>query len=96
MAAQAQAAREARIVNVNDAEWEERLRKRIICIELIKASGLYRTPWSASTQEPIPTTPNPYDREKTKRQWESSIQTWKKQLRIHTHSQWVSNVGAEM
>ena len=84
MAVQVQAARIAD-VNVDDAEWEKRLRKRIICIELVKASSLYLTPWSANTQEPIPTTPNPRDREKSKRQWESSIQTWKKKLLIHRH-----------
>ena len=81
-AAQSQAARIAN-VNVVDADWAERVRKRIICIELIKASDLYLTPWSASTQEPIPTTPDPYDRSKSKRVWERGIQKWKKELQIH-------------
>ena len=70
-------------INDDDAEWKERLQKRIVCIELIKESGNYRTPWKANTREPIPTTPNPYDRERSKRQWESNVLTWKKKLMIH-------------
>ena len=68
-------------VNANEAEWKARLRKRISYIELVKESSLYRTPWSASMQEPVPTTPDPYDRKKSKRQWEADTATWRHELR---------------
>ena len=79
------AAQAARIANINadDTEWAERLQKRIICIQLVKESAYYRQPWTANVDFPVPTTPNPYDRSKPKRQWEADIQDWKRKLQIH-------------
>ena len=91
------AAQAARIANINadDTKWAERVRKRIIYIQWVKESAYYRQPWTANVDFPVPTTPNPYDRSKSKRQWEANCRSTDEQSPTHafmvkTPSTWVS------
>ena len=74
--------RERRPRNSDDEEWSARLRKRLLIVQAIKKTCEYQTPWVVNGV-PLPVTPNPRDRDCSKRQWESKVQDWRIQIRLH-------------
>mmetsp|Transcript_10247 Transcript_10247/g.35887 ORF Transcript_10247/g.35887 Transcript_10247/m.35887 type:complete len:212 (-) Transcript_10247:111-746(-) len=70
--------------------WEERHSKRRNMIAVVKATSEYEAFWvsqpSAASSEfdgcvPAPTTPDPMDRNISKRHWDAVLKTWRKDLR---------------
>lgn len=70
--------------------WEERHAKRRNMIAVVKATSEYEAFWVSqpSTDSsafegcvPAPTTPDPMDRNISKRHWDAALKTWRKDLR---------------
>ena len=74
--------RERRPRNADDEEWAVRLRKRLVIVQAIKQTSEYQTPWQVSGV-PLPVTPNPRDRDCSKRQWEEQVMVWRMQINLH-------------
>ena len=70
-------------VNFDASEWKRRSMKRVYAIELMKASSKYGI-WMKKGEDAgiptnrRPTTPDPYDREISKRTWEAKAMVWRR------------------
>eukprot|EP00973_Karenia_brevis_P023925 3298936-Karenia_brevis.AAC.2 len=60
----------------SEVTWQRREQKRNAAVRAIKASPEYK-----STIRPRPKTPDAFNRTISKRQWEFSIQEWRRELR---------------
>lgn len=85
--------RNGRIPQASEETWEHRIRKRVVCVERIKAQPEFRysevverrqqvqKSHSSPSLLPSPRTPDPNDRSVSKRGWEEAIIAWKDALR---------------
>lgn len=63
---------------VTEADWQRRLSHRRAGVSYVKSTWEYKTSAANSSRPP---TPNPADRNVSKRMWEKAIQTWRRDLK---------------
>ena len=63
---------------VTEADWQRRLSHRRAVVSYVKSTWEYKASAANSSRPP---TPNPEDRNVSKRMWEKSIQTWRRDLK---------------
>ena len=62
---------------VTEADWQRRLSHRRAVVSYVKSTWEYKASAANSSR---PSTPNPEDRDVSKRVWEKSIKTWRRDL----------------
>ena len=66
--------------------WQQRLNKRQHAVHSIKKKPEYMS-WLANKVSVRPLTPDPQDAKVSKRQWERSVQQWRRALQERNHDQ---------
>ena len=63
---------------VTETDWQRRIGHRRATVSYVKSTWEYKASAANSSR---PSTPNPEDRDVSKRAWEKSIQTWRQDLK---------------
>ena len=73
---------EAKRRDLTEEEYQRRHEKRGNVVHSVRATQEYeRMSWYRDAGIPAPTTPDPHDRQISKRQWELEMSRWRKNLR---------------
>ena len=62
---------------ITEADWQRRVSHRCATVRYVKSTWEYKASAANSSR---PSTPNPEDRDVSKRVWEKSIKTWRRDL----------------
>ena len=63
---------------VTEADWQRRISHRRAVVSYVKSTWEYK---AAAANSSCPSTPDPENRDVSKRKWEKSIQTWRRDLK---------------
>jgi len=73
---------------LSEEDWHKRKEKRVNLVQSIKTTPEYeKMSSSRSTGTPAPSTPDPRDRQISKRKWEAEVMRWRNALREYTREQ---------